>query len=117
MKWGTDNEENGVLDFEKDHGKTQKCGLFVHRGFWFFGASPDRIWRTSLIEIKCSHVLRFVKPDADGLDTLTVPQQRNHFLEKTGIADGVRLKRGHKYYAQCQMQMYCTGYRNTIFVV
>ena len=115
MKFGIVHEIDAVLDFEKDYGKTVKCGLFVHRVFTYFGASPDRIWKNSLLEIKCSYVLRDTKPDAKGLDSL-LPAQRNcHFLEKT-VDGGVRLKRGHKYYVQCQLQMFVSGYRNTIFL-
>ena len=115
MKFGIDHEIDAVLDFEKAYGKTVKCGLFVHRVFVYFGASPDRIWKNSLLEIKCSHVLRDTKPDAKGLESLLPAQQRCHFLEKT-TDGGVQLKRGHKYYMQCQLQMFVTGYRNTIFL-
>ena len=99
MQWGIDHEEVAVLGFEDLYGKTQKCGLFIHRGFYFFGASPDRIWKNSLLEIKCSHVLRHTKPDAKGLDSLMPAQRNRHFLEKT-VGNGVALKRNHKYYAQ-----------------
>ena len=58
MQWGIDHEEVAVVGFEALYGKTRKCGMFIHRGFYFFGASPDRIWKNSLLEIKCSHVLR-----------------------------------------------------------
>ena len=59
--YGRTHEKDAVLDFETRFSKIQKCGLYIHRKFSFFGASPDGIWRNSLIEIKCPYVLRYIR--------------------------------------------------------
>merc|ERR1711862_423204 len=103
MKWGIDHEMDAVSEFEKENGRTTKCGLFIHKKYPYLGATPDRIWRNKLLEIKCSYVLRDVKPDKNGIGSLDNDHQRNHCLEIGGNGPtGVRLKRTHPYFKQCQ---------------
>ena len=102
IKWGIENEGNAVKDFEiRKGGKVVKCGLFIHRTYPFFAASPDGIYNDCLLEIKCPWVLRETYPD--DLDHLDEIPRRNHFREVTERGN-IKLKRGHKYFAQCQLQ-------------
>ena len=114
IRWGNEHESDAILDFENEEGgKVVKCGIFIHRKFPFLGASPDGIWKDSLIEVKCPYSLRNTFPW--DLGSLRPVQRRNHFQEKIG--NNVSLKDTHAYYYQCQLQMFCTGYRNTKFIV
>ena len=103
IQWGIKNEGNCIADFEKRKGgKVVKCGLFIHRDYPFFAASPDGIYNDCLLEVKCPWVLRETYPD--DLDYLDEDQRRNHFRDVTARGN-IKLKRGHKYYAQCQLQV------------
>ena len=128
IQWGIEHEQDAISDFEDqpEHGKTTSCGLFINRFYPMFGASPDAIYKDPVtkecvvIEVKCPWVLR--NTDPNDLDSLEPEQRRAHFREKTCNPPCItkcthyKLKREHKYYAQCQLQMFVTGMKKTIFI-
>ena len=79
-----------------------------------FGATPDGIVGSHLIEIKCPLILKEGKPT--DLSALTKQQKQSFFCELSGSTD-LRLKRSHKYYSQVQAQMFVTGFKKCIFIV
>ena len=120
VKWGIDHEEMAISDFEAELEKRQvtekvtKCGLFINRALPYFAVSPDGLFRDFLIEIKCPWVLR--KHGPDDLHLLEPTQRYSHFRKFCFPSGKFRLKRSHKYYAQCQLAMFVTGYRKLIFI-
>ena len=122
IQWGIEHESDAIEDFENqpEHGKTTKCGLFINRFYPMFGASPDALYKDHVIEVKCPYILRDTDPN--DLDSLLPDQRINHFREKTCNppcmvkCEHYKLKRDHKYYAQCQLQMFVTGMKKTIFI-
>ncbi len=116
IKWGVQNEATALDNFVAVTGEQiSKCGLFVSRQFNWIGASPDGISTNQnfVVEVKCPYVLRNTSPF--NLDSLTTKQQQSHFCVKDG--DVLKLKTNHKYYWQCQLQMFVTGIHLTKFVV
>ena len=120
VQWGIDNEENAITDFEAQlerrncFTKVTKCGLFINRALPYFAVSPDGLFGDFLIEIKCPWVLREHGPDDVYL--LKPTQRYSHFRKFCFPSGKFRLKRSHKYYAQCQLAMFVTGYRKLIFI-
>ena len=78
-----------------------------------FGATPDGIVGSHLIEIKCPFILKDAEPT--DLNGLTKQQKQSFFCELSGT--DLRLKRSHKYYSQVQAQMFVTGFKKCIFIV
>lgn len=89
------NLEHKVLQVLKTGKKMQipKCGLFTRPEFPIFGASPDGITSTHVIEIKC-------------------PSKDKTYMNY--IKDGQVTK---KYYAQIQLQMLLARRQKGYFVV
>ena len=124
IQWGIENEDTAIEAFEAKISaragrkmETKKCGLFIHKALPYFAVSPDRLFQDYLIEVKCPYTLRNVGPN----DLHTLEHPENHFRKKNCNCDATclheaRLKRSHKYFAQCQLQMFVTGYKQTIFL-
>ena len=113
---GIDHEQDAIHDFEAKYGgNVVKCGAFISRKYPFLLASPDGIYGDNLIEVKCPYILAETTPW--DLKSLKKPQRQRHFCESTGNGRGIALKRSHKYFAQVQMAMLVTGFRNTVFIV
>merc|ERR1712062_80206 len=82
IKWGRENEQNAILDLEKElNGSITNTGLFVSRICPYIGASPDGIFQDSLIEIKCPFILKDVLPT--DLRFLSKEQRSNFCCEQT----------------------------------
>lgn len=82
--WGTDNEAGAIWQYEMETGNTVVPAPFVPLDDWL-GASPDGyIGADGLIEVKCPYGLR------NGGDFKSINDQPH-------------------YYAQIQVQLYCTG--------
>lgn len=78
---------------------TDRAGFFIHPEYPFLGATPDALVGTdSVVEIKCPFTNR---------DKLVEPGPLFPFLESG--PNGPRLKTSHKWYAQVQGQMACSG--------
>ena len=111
-------EELAMHEFEKIQSKFQKdlkissCGLYLSNEYPFIGASPDGVMTCnccpkSCIEIKCPYSINYTSP-ADS--TIPLP-----FMEKI---DGLlKLKKSHKYFTQCLMQMGITNSKYCYFFV
>ena len=113
---GIDHEQDAIHDFEAKYGgNVVKCGAFISRKYPFLLASPDGLYGENLIEVKCPYILAETTPW--DLKSLKKPQRQRHFCESTGNGRGIALKRSHKYFAQVQMAMLVTGFRNTVFIV
>jgi len=89
-QWGVFNEDGAIVDFTMETGmKVVSCGFYPHLDW--LGASPDGlIGDDALIEVKCPFRLR------DGGEHKSIDVQPH-------------------YYAQMQVQMYCTGRTKTHF--
>ena len=96
-----------------EEGDVKKCGFFVSKKFPQFGCSPDGIANEWLIEIKCPYLLKDTTPT--DLSKLSVTQKRSFWLQETPY--GVQLDKKHKYYYQCQWQMFVTGFKKLKFIV
>ena len=118
IRWGNRNEENAAAAFfkvaMKEHEMPQisSCGIFLCPQFQHISASPDRIMTckccpASCIEIKCPFSLKET--------AFNLGWQHLGFMEKAG--DQIVLKKSHKYYAQVQGQMACSGCERSYFVV
>ena len=99
--------------FSNSYGSVKKCGLFISRKFPQFGASPDGIFQDYLVEVKCPYALKDTTPT--NISNLTPAQRKTFFLISS--ENGVELDTKHKYYSQCQWQMFVTGFRKTKFVI
>jgi putative phage-type endonuclease len=88
-EYGNTNEPNALFDFELKTGFDVKgAGFFIAEHADYLGATPDGLlWDHAILEIKCPYGLRGCK-DEKQFKTLT---EQPH------------------YYAQVQMQLYCTG--------
>lgn len=86
-EYGTANEENALWEYELETGnRPASCGFILHESGWI-GASPDgRIGHDGVLEIKCPYGIRDQNPPV----FKTVEEQPH-------------------YYAQMQVEMYCTG--------
>ena len=87
-EYGTAQEPNALIDYEMVSGKdVQEVGFIVHPEHEWLGASPDGITdETGILEIKCPFGKRH-DVDPDFKSALDQPH----------------------YYAQVQIEMYCTG--------
>ena len=89
-EYGTFHEEGAVVEFEMETGLEVEPAPFVPYQD-FFGASPDGyVSDGRLIEVKCPYGLR------NGGEFKSIEDQQH-------------------YYAQVQMQMLCTGYKECYF--
>ena len=104
---------NNFIEFIKGTHKNIKlsdCGLFVDETLPYVGASLDKILLCSCCEkacakIKCSYSIKYTKPCYSN-------------LEYFRLCDGnTVLKKSHKYYTQCMLQMAVTGTIKNYFVV
>ena len=114
IQWGLDNEKNAIRDLEIQlGGKIKQCGLFVSKTHQFLGASPDGIFEDHLVEIKCPFILK----DSEPTNFSNLTKQQKWSFCCTLTASGLKLKKNHKYYGQVMCQMFCTGYRKTMFII
>lgn len=89
-EYGQLHEPLALMDYEMLTGHSvEECGFIVHPDFKWLGASPDGlIGRDGVIEIKCPYGLRNKKGD--------------NLIFKTA-------KEQEHYYAQMQIEMFCTN--------
>ena len=116
IQWGKGNEQNAFKKFQETTGRSvSKCGLFLSKKHPWIGASPDGISDELdfILEIKCPYILR--STTAEDVESLSESQRKNYFCEK--VETRMILKKSHKYFWQCQTQMYVTGIELTKFVV
>jgi hypothetical protein len=113
IKWGLENEARAISDFEHDHGKVDKVGLFVSKTIPFLGASPDGLWNGCVVEVKCPFVMQKLHPTE--IEKLLPNQRRNFFCDKKN--DNLFLKKSHKYHYQVQLQLFVTGLKLAKFIV
>jgi hypothetical protein len=113
IKWGLENEARAISDFEHNHGKVDKVGLFVSKTIPFLGASPDGLWNGCVVEVKCPFVMQKLHPTQ--IEKLLPNQRRNFFCNKK--TDKLCLKKSHKYYYQVQLQLFVTGLKLAKFIV
>ena len=118
LKYGRTMEEEAVNAFYNEMSKKHKnlnleeCGLFLEKDMPYVGGSPDRIVRCSCckpacLEVKCPYSINYTHPQDPNI---TLP-----YLCKDD--DVLTLKKQHKYYTQCQVQMAVTGYKHCFFMV
>jgi len=65
IKWGIKHEKAALKSYERIMGvRTNSCGLFPHKEWDFFGATPDALSADdkTVIEIKCPDSTRLEKP-------------------------------------------------------
>lgn len=118
LKYGRTMEVNAVNNFfeveslnHKDL-KISDCGLFLDVSQPFIGASPDRIVTCSCcpracLEVKCPYSVNFLSPEDPKFSLPYLNKTEGRFI----------LKKSHKYYTQCQMQMAVTGSKLCYFFV
>ena len=95
MKRGRDLEELVIKQVEQERNLViSKTGLMISPTIPFFGASPDRLTKNYVIEVKCPLKENTVK----------------NYLTRDG-------KLGEKCYAQIQLQMHLAQKRNALFCV
>ena len=106
IRWGNEHESDAILDFEQEEGgKVVDCGIFIHKAKPYYAATPDRITKDVIIEVKCPFSIR--KKD---------PNTNPPYYCK--LVDGkLKLKKTHEYFFQVQLQLYVTGYKEADFVV
>lgn len=95
-EYGNTNEPNALFDFELKTGfDVKEAGFFIHEHVAdYLGATPDGLlWEHGILEIKCPYGLRDCK-DENQFKTLA---EQPH------------------YYAQVQMQLYCTDRETAYF--
>lgn len=87
VEYGSRNEENALWEYELETGnRPASCGFILHENGWL-GASPDGlIGHDGVLEIKCPYGIRDQNPPV----FKTIEEQPH-------------------YYAQMQIEMYCTG--------
>lgn len=118
LKYGRVMEENAVNHFfdimKKKHKnlQIQECGLFLDKTVPFIGGSPDRIitctcCEPACLEVKCPYSINHLSP--------TDPKADLAYLVKD--VDKIELKKNHRYYTQCQVQMAVTGFNHSYFMV
>ena len=112
LKYGRDMEieaANSFVEFIKGkltEIKLSDCGLFIDETLPYLGASPDQVLLFSCcvkacVEIKCPYSIKYKNPCCPNLEYLR-------------LCDGKTvLKKSHKYYTQCMLQMAVTGTINT----
>lgn len=93
--------------------KVTECGIFLHEEMPFLGGSPDRIVTCdccgkACLEIKCPFSIRHTSPQDQAV---SLP-----YLEK-GNNNEISLKRNHRYFTQCQIQMASTKTTQCYFFV
>ena len=119
IKYGRAMEAEAVAAFFSIYSKEHKnakildCGLFLCKDVPFVGASPDRFivcdcCGESCLEVKCPLSI-----------THTSPTDPNVLLPYLMLNEDstVMLKRKHKYFTQCQVQMAATEMTRTYFFV
>ena len=116
LKYGRDMEieaANSFVEFIKGkltEIKLSDCGLFIDETLPYLGASPDQVLLFSCcvkacVEIKCPYSIKYKNPCCSNLEYLR-------------LCDGKTvLKKSHKYYTQCMLQMAVTGTIKHCFVV
>lgn len=116
LKYGREMEPVALAAFKEEIKKEHKnvevrsCGLFIDGDVKFVGASPDGLvtcccCSPSCLEIKCPFSISHKSPTDVVLDFL---------VERNGKKV---LKKSHKYYTQCQLQMYATNLKKCFFMV
>ena len=116
LKYGRDMEsialEKFVSVMKVKHRtiNVQDCGLFLDESFPYIGASPDAIVNCeccglSCLEIKCPYSISYLSPQD--------PSVKLAFMTE----NNTKLKKNHKYFTQCQLQMYVTRAKRCFFMV
>ena len=119
LNWGSINEKNALKDYEitlatmHQNFKVYQSGFVISKEMPFIGASPDGIFKcnchnvTKLIEIKCPYSKRETQSVEEA-----IKNDSSFFL-----SEDKKLKRGHKYYTQIQMQLHICQVKECDFVV
>ena len=97
---------NTFLEYIKNYHQDciiSECGLVLDKTMLYTVASPDRLMSFSCcgkacIEIKFPYSLNYPEPKKQNLGYLYKDE------------DAVKLKRNHKYFTQCLMQMVVTNF-------
>ena len=94
-EYGNINESNALFDFELKTGfDVKEAGFFIAEKADYLGATPDGLlWEHGILEIKCPYGLRDCK---DEKQFKTLAEQPH-------------------YYAQVQMQLYCSDRQTAYF--
>lgn len=119
LKWGKQMEPEALKAYkkhQKHHKKfcVQRTGLWISLDNPFLAASPDGLKEceccgTGIVEVKCPWIER------QSTIAELLKSKSNTFLTQDGT--NIKLSSGHPYYAQVQLQMYCTGRFSCDFVV
>ena len=118
LKYGRSMEGDAANCFEEIFKKTHKnvkvsdCGLILCEEVPFIGGSPDRIIECdccgkACLEIKCPFSIRHLAP--------CNPEANLSYMNREGNV--LTLKKTHKYYTQCQMQMVAAKVTKSYFFV
>ncbi len=121
LKYGRAMEPEAIATFlsafEVNHTdvSSTQCGIFLCKDKPFIGGSPDLIVECKCcgkycIEVKCPFSIRDKSP-LDPASILALPYLTN------SSDNGTSLKRSHKYFTQCQMQMGVTEINKSIFII
>lgn len=113
IRHGRKNEIHAKEHYEKiENVKINDRGFMLHPTHHWLGASTDGFISTppTAVEIKCP----LGDPDTKSIMELA-RKRKNWFMETNG--EGMWLKKNHKYFYQCQMQMECLEVSECIFIV
>ena len=109
IRWGRENELKALHMYQHLHQHTnssmERTGLWVSTVQPYIAASPDSLVSCSCcgsgcVEVKCPWTARemTISEFAQTGSSFLALQERNYVLKKS-----------HNYYAQVQVQMFCTG--------
>ncbi|XP_071085447.1 uncharacterized protein [Haliotis cracherodii] len=112
MRYGSHNEKRAFEDYSLKYVETFTClasGFWINSKYPELGCSPDGILQSlstdvadGVLEIKCPSVLENINP-TEAKEKLT---KKQYYSFCSTFENGrLKLKRNHKYYFQCQMQM------------
>lgn len=109
MKYGRDNEQIAIMEYEVLHGNAaepvQQCGLFVDESHGELAASPDGlIGVDGMIEVKCPHALFTHQKPALSWPEVN-KQVCSFFINKQNQPE---LKPNHEHFFQVIMQLHIT---------
>ena len=120
LKYGLAMEEDATAKFFENFAREHKsatlneCGLFLSKELPFIGGSPDRIvycdcCGKSCLEVKCPFSIAHTSP--------TDPDAKLPYLAIDSGSNTLCLRRNHKYFTQCQVQMAATKSKQCYFFV
>ena len=103
-------------NFAREHKSVtlKECGLFLSKELPFIGGSPDRIvycdcCGKSCLEVKCPFSIAHTSP--------TDPDAKPDENDDDSGSNNLCLRRNHKYFTQCQVQMAATKSKQCYFFV